>query len=98
MFERTLARRVGVIGVGYDGANDFFRVAAFAEDFCAFGGMFAVGGVIGVGPALVIEIVQQGGDAPEFFVGTGFAGIGPDAGLDRQHVLAQGFRLREFAN
>jgi len=40
VFERRLARRVAVIGVGHDGANEFFGVAALAEEFLRLRGMF----------------------------------------------------------
>ena len=98
MFERGLARRVAVIGVGHDCADEFFGVAAFAKDFGAFCGMFAISGVVSVGPAFVIEIVKEGCEAPEFFIGAGFAGVGADAGFYGEHVFAQGFGLRVFAD
>ena len=60
--------------------------------------MFAVRGVVSVGPALVIEIVEQGCQAPELFIGGGFAGVGADAGFNSEHVLAQGFGLCVFAD
>src|SRR4029077_11267775 len=41
---------------------------------------------------------QQGREPPEFFVGTGFAGVSTDASFDGQHVLAQRFGLRVFAD
>jgi len=47
--------------------------------------------VLLIGPALVIEIVEQGGEAPGFFVGTGFAGVGADAGFDGKHMFAEAF-------
>ena len=50
-----------------------------------------------IGPALVIEIVQQRGDSPELLVRSGFAGIGAHASFDGQGVFAQIFVLREFA-
>ena len=45
-----------------------------------------------IGPALVIEIVQQRSQAPGFFVGAGFARIGTDTRFDREHVFAQALR------
>jgi hypothetical protein len=60
--------------------------------------MFAVRGVVGVGPALVIEIVNQSSEAPEFFVSARFAGVGADASFYCQHVFAERFRLRVFAD
>ena len=98
VFEGSLARSVAIAGVGENGADDFFGVAAFAEDFGAFGGMFAVGRVVGIGPAFVIEIVKEGGEAPGFLVGAVFAGVGADTGFDGEHVFAEGFGLGEFAD
>jgi len=98
VLERGLARRVAVISVRHDGTDEFFGVVLLPENFCAFGGMFAVRGVVSVGPALVIEIVEQGREAPELFIGAGFAGVGADAGFYGEHVLAQGFGFRVFAD
>src|SRR5207247_10068075 len=50
-----------------------------------------------IGPALVIEIVQQRRGAPERFIGALFAGISAHAGFHGQRVLAQTFRLRVLA-
>src|SRR6266852_1789001 len=50
-----------------------------------------------VGPALVIEIVQQRRDAPERYIGALFASVGAHAGFHGQRVLAQTFRLRVLA-
>jgi hypothetical protein len=98
VFEGSLARRVAIAGMGEDGADDFFGVAVFAEDLGAFGGVLAVGGVVGVGPALVVEVMENGGEAPGIFVGAVFAGIGAHAGFDGEHVFAEGFGLGEFAD
>src|SRR5713226_5272287 len=59
--------------------------------------MLLVRGVGFVGPALVVEVMQQSGDAPELFIGAVLAGIGADAGFHGQHVLAEAFGLRVFA-
>ena len=98
VLEGSLSRDAAIVGVGDDGADDFLGVAEFAEDFGAFGGMFLVRGVIVVGPALVVEIVKESGEAPSFFVGAVFAGVSADAGFDSQHVFAQGFGLGVFAD
>ena len=86
-----MAGNAGIIGMRENGADDFFGVAQLAEDFCAIGRMLLVGGVGVVGPAFVIEIVEQGSEAPKFFVGAVFAGVGADAGFDGEHVFAQAF-------
>ena len=97
VLERRLARDTGIVRMRENGADNFFGVAQLAEDLCAFGGMLLVCGVGVVGPAFVVEIVEQGGEAPEFFVGAVLAGVGADAGFDGEHVFAQAFGLGVFA-
>src|SRR5271156_4910260 len=56
------------------------------------------GGVMrGVGPSLVIEIVQQSSDSPQVFVGAGLLRIGTHTSLYGQGVLTQAFSLGVFA-
>ena len=93
VLELGLAGNVAVIGVGEDGADRFFTVPVLPEDFGAFGGVFAVGGMVVVGPALVVEVVKQGSEAPGALVFAELAGIGADAGFDGEHVLAKAFGL-----
>ena len=50
-----------------DSTDEFFAVAVLAKDFGAFGGMLAVGGVVVVGPALVVEVVEERGKGPRDF-------------------------------
>jgi hypothetical protein len=97
VFEGRLPNDAGIIGVREDRANDFVGVAVLAQNFRAFRWMPRIGNVFVVGPALVVEIVEQGGDAPKLFIGALFACIGADAGFDRQHVLAEALRVGEFA-
>jgi hypothetical protein len=47
-------------------------------------------------PALVIEIVQQTGDAPRFLVLAEFAGVGAHAGFDGKHVPDEALVLHVF--
>src|ERR1700688_5152896 len=96
MFERSLARHVAILGVRYDGANHFFRVAALAQDRRSSRGMFFGGAVRVIGPALVVEVMQQGGESPEFFLGAGLSRIGAHAGLYSQRMFAQAFVLCVF--
>lgn len=96
VLKRRFAWDAAVIGVGEDGADHFFRIAVLAENFGALGGMFAVGSVVVVGPTLVVEVVEEGNEAPELLVGTKFAGVGADTGLDGKHVFAQTFGLSVF--
>src|ERR1700730_2945888 len=53
--------------------------------------------VLLIGPALVVEIVQQRGQSPEFLIGSGFPGISAHTGLNGQGMFAQAFVLGEFA-
>ncbi len=97
VLEGRLARDAGIIRVREDRANNFFGVAALAQNFRAFRGMPRVGSVLVVGPALVIEVMKQRRDAPKLFISVLLARVGADAGLDREHVLAQALRFGEFA-
>lgn len=97
VFEWSLAGNAGIIGVGKNGPNHFFRIMMSAENFCPFGGVLAVGGMVVVGPPLVIKVMKERGDAPEVLVGAVFPGIGLDTSLDSEHVLAETLGLRVFA-
>src|SRR5579871_2792152 len=87
-FQQRISGDAGVIGVGKDRANDFLGVSLFAQDFGAFGRVSAVGGVFMIGPAFVIEIVEESGEAPCVFIGAILSGIRADAGFNSQHVFA----------
>jgi len=89
VLERRLARDAGIVRVREDRANNFFGVAALAQNFRAFRGMSRVGGMFVVGPALVIEVMEQRRDAPNLFISALLACVCTDAGFDGQHVLAQ---------
>ena len=91
VLERRLPRDIAVIGVGKNGADDFFGVAAFAKDFRALSRMLAVGEVVTVRPSLVVKVVKQGGESPGFFIGAILASIGADAGFHGEHMLAERF-------
>src|SRR5216684_6410737 len=97
VLERGLAGDVAVVGVGEDGADDFLRVAFLAKNLGTFGGVLLVRGVGFVGPALVVEVMEQRGDSPELLIGGVLAGIGADASFHRQHVLAEALGLGVFA-
>jgi len=47
-----------------------------------------------VGEFLVVEIVQQADEPPRLRIFAELGGVGPHRGLDREHVLAQRWRLR----
>src|SRR5208282_2246651 len=59
--------------------------------------MFLGGMVFRIGPALVVEIMEEAGEGPKTFVAAKLQGVGADAGFDRQGVFAEAFALREFA-
>src|SRR5205823_14303329 len=46
VLEGGLAGHVAIIGMGENGANNFFRVVLLAQDLCAFRRMALVGGVL----------------------------------------------------
>ncbi len=92
-----MARDSRIIRVRENRANDLFGVATLAQNFRTFRGMTRVGGVFVVGPAFVIEIVEQRSKAPSLFIGALLARVSSDAGFDGQHVLAQALRFCEFA-
>lgn len=97
VFERGLARDTGIVSMRKDGANDLFGIPELAKNPGAFGGMFVVGRVVGVGPAFVVEIVEERGEPPNFLVRSRFASVGAYARFDGEHVFAQTLRLRVFA-
>ncbi len=97
MLERALPRDVAIIRVRKNRANNFLRVAALSKNPRAFRGMLLVGCVRFVGPALVIKIMEQRSDTPNLFVRAGLPRVGAHARFHGQHVLAQAFRLRVFA-
>ena len=49
------------------------------------------------GPAVVIEVVDEADDTPFFLVVAELAGVSAHAGLDREGVLTQIFRLGELS-
>jgi hypothetical protein len=83
--------------VAKDCVNHFFRVSAFAENFRAFVGMFLRGMMGGVGPAFVVEIVEQACEGPEIFVSAEFSRVRAGAGFQGESVFTQAFALRVFA-
>ena len=68
-----------------------------AKNFRAFVGMFLRGMMGGVGPAFVVEIVEQACDGPEIFVSAQFSRVGTRAGFHGESVFTQAFSLRVFA-
>ena len=96
MFERSFARDAAIIRVGENRTNHFLGVAALTQDCRAARGVL-FGGTVGVvGPAFVIEIVQESGEAPKILVRAGLPSIGTHAGFDGQSVFAQAFVLPVF--
>jgi hypothetical protein len=59
--------------------------------------MLLLGMVLVVGPALVIEIVEQSGEGPQFLIGSILPRVRAQAGLDSKGVFSQAFALRVFA-
>ena len=82
------ARRVGVLAVREDRADDEFRTAARAQNLGAAKRM-----ILQIGILLVVEIVQQRDDAPHFFVFAERARIATHRGLDGERMLPQALAL-----
>ena len=76
------ARHAGVAGVAEDRVNDFFGVAALAENLRAFVGVLFRRVMFGIEPAFVVEIVKQSRQAPSAFVTAELLGVSPNAGFD----------------
>ena len=93
LFERGNARHAAVVGVREDRAADLFVHSALGQHRLAQHRM-----VGGLRVNLPIEIVEQRGEAPLVFVLAKLAGVGGDAGLYRQSVLAESFGFGEFAD
>jgi hypothetical protein len=62
--------------------NDFLGIAALAENLRALVGVLLCCVMLGIGPALVVEIVEQAGQAPGVLVASELLGVGANAGLD----------------
>jgi hypothetical protein len=77
--------------------NHFLGIATFAKNFRTFVGVLFSRVVGGIGPALVIEIVEKAGESPEIFVGFELSGIGAGAGFHGESVFSKAFALRVFA-
>ena len=75
-----------------DGAAHFLGIAALFQNLGAF-----VGVVVGARIFFVIEVVEKADQAPQFFVGSGFAGVGAHACLDREGMFPKTFRRGELS-
>jgi len=80
-----------------DRVNDFFGVAALAENLRAFVGVLFRRVMFGIGPAFVVEIVKQARQAPGAFVATELLGVSANAGFNGQGMFSQAFALCVFA-
>lgn len=89
LLHRSDAGDAGVLGVAEDAAAQLFGPSALFQDLVADEGMLLRGGV-----ALVVEVVEQAGEAVlVFFAGLELCRIGAHAGLDGEGVFAQTLRL-----
>ena len=92
LVEQMGARIVGqIVGMRADRVDYFLGIARGAQDGRALQRMIG-----GIGPALVIEIVQEADDAPGFFIGAMFFGVGAHGDFDRLHVAHQAGVLDVF--
>ena len=85
------AWNTAVLGVGEDGAANFFWVSALLQNLAAFEGMVFKARIF-----FVVEVVEKSDSPPKFFIGLSFAGIGPHANFNGERVLEQAFGLGEF--
>ena len=88
-----VARDAEEVGVRGDRAHELGRVAARLELLQRDPRMAG----LEVGMALVVEVVQQPGDAPQLLVLAEAPRVGAHGGLDGQHVLAKRRRLGPLA-
>ncbi len=86
LLQLRVAADSGVVGVRHDGSANVFGPAALGED-----GIALVGMLFGAGIFLVIEVVDEADDAPEFLVFSEFAGVGAQARFHRNGVFAKTF-------
>ena len=77
--------------------NDFLGVTALTENLRAFVGMLFRRVMLGVWPALIIEIVKQAGEAPGVFVAAELSSVGANAGFDGESMFAKALALCVFA-
>src|SRR6202030_3800184 len=83
--------------MGEDRVQHLLGIPALPQDFGAGRWMAFARVVLLIGPALVVEIVQQRGQSPEFLIGPGCPGISAHTGLNGQGMFAQTSVLGEFA-
>src|SRR6266853_6547263 len=94
---RSLARNVAIVGMRNDRADQLVRISTLAKNFRTSRRVLSGRAMRIVGPAFVVEIMQQCGQSPEFFIGAGPARIGAHTCFDGQCMLAQIFVLCVFA-
>src|ERR1700680_1034066 len=97
MLKRRLPRHVAVIRVRKDRPHNLLGVASLAQNLGAFCRMLLILRMSLVGPALIVEIVQQRRKSPSLFISALLPGISANASFHRQHMLAQTLRLRVLA-
>jgi hypothetical protein len=78
-----------MLGVGEDRLDDLLGIALLAQD-----GRSVLRMLVERRMHLVVEVVQQGGDAPQLLVLAEPPGVEPGRRLDRERVAAQRLALR----
>ena len=91
---RGTPRKVGVAG---DRVDHLLRPVELLEQ-PQRGARMAVLGVVEVGVALVVEVVDEAGHGPQLLVAAALAGVGDHGRLDPEQVLAQRLGLDPFAD
>src|SRR5258707_14594072 len=78
--------------MAHDGPAHRLGITLRGEDLVA-----AVGVILRVGPALVVKVVNQAGEAPELLVLAPLAGVVTHRGFDGEAVLAEPLLFRVLA-
>jgi hypothetical protein len=89
LLELRVPLHVQVLRVREDGLDELLWIALLAEDRSAVLRMLVESGV-----DLVVEVVEEGGRAPEFLVLAEVASVPADRRFDGERVPSQGLGLR----
>src|SRR4051794_23824112 len=89
LLEQRVARHCEMLRVGEDGLDDLLRITLLAEDRRAVLRVLVEGRM-----DLVVEVMEQGGDAPELLVLVELARVEARRSLDREGMAKQRLALR----
>src|SRR5204862_1000657 len=89
LLERRVARETEVLGMREDAVDDLLRITLPAQD-----GRPVLWVLVERRVHLVVEVVKEGGHAPQLLVLAELLRIGADGGLDGESMAPQGLALR----